>query len=93
VIPRKPIYYKREFLNLPGIHAGAYVLASVEPDNWRHCVYIADCDRVVRLEFDLIDRRRRRNALRKADLLIDVMTGFRGALAETISGPSPQPAD
>lgn len=75
-------YYRRQFLNRPGIHEGAYVLASVAADSRHHVLCISDCDRVIRLEFDRSSARRRRNALHKLDLLIDTLTGFRAALIE-----------
>jgi hypothetical protein len=76
------LYYRRAFLNRPALHAGAFVLASVFADSGYNYVSISDCDRLIRLEFDQTDPRERRNALRKADLLIDTLTGFRAALVE-----------
>lgn len=78
----KPLYYRRVFLNLPRLHGGAYVLASVSANTAFSYVTVSDCDRIVRLEFDQTGPRQRRNALRKVDLLIDTLTGFRAALAE-----------
>ena len=48
-------------------------------------VLIADCKRVVQLEFFLGSKRDRRISLAKIDLLIDVLTQFRRALAKEIS--------
>ena len=48
-------------------------------------VLIADCKRVVQLEFFLGTKRHRRISLAKIDLLIDVLTQFRAALAKEIS--------
>lgn len=81
--PRGYRYYRREFLNRPGKHAGAYVLASINRSAPYGTVTIADCDRIVRLEFDGADASDRRNAIRKATVLIETLTDFRNALAES----------
>ena len=81
-------FYRRTFLNLPRQHAGAYVIASVEredPDDREAEPYveatltIADCNRVVDLDFDS-GCSSRANALHKARLLRDVVTEFTAAL-------------
>ncbi len=82
----------RRFLNRPGHHAGAYVHAvvgdsstCVEPDcthDW--CVdvdlTIADCSRIVSLDFEIGTAAERRNSLHKVDTLIDALGQFREAL-------------
>ena len=82
----------RRFLNRPGHHRGAYIVARV-PDvdscRARGCLHtwcydavldIADCSRVVQLDFDMETAVQRRNAIAKANLLVDVITQFRDAL-------------
>ena len=82
----------RRFLNRGGHHAGAYVVAAV-PDSAscriKDCSHlfcgtlvldIADCSRVVHLDFDLDTAARRRNSLHKINTLVDVLTRFRDAL-------------
>lgn len=82
-------FYFRQFLNRPGHHAGAYLLASVEdtsragPDSdqaaWVEFV-LADCHDRIGLEFPLWDARQRRNSVRKARLLLTAMQDFVDAL-------------
>ena len=56
------------------------------PDQWGdNMVLIADCKRVIQLEFFLGTKRYRRISLAKIDLLIDVLTQFRAALVREIS--------
>jgi hypothetical protein len=83
-------FYRRMFLNRPGIHAGAYVIASIErgsSDDGRRWVdadlTIADCSTVTTLDFWVATDASaavRRNALRKARLLRDVVIAFTEAL-------------
>jgi hypothetical protein len=83
-------FYRRTFLNLRGHHAGAYVLADTtveagfDPDEQAKRVSaslsIADCGRVVSLEFDVDSSADVRNALHKARLLRDVVNQFTEAL-------------
>jgi hypothetical protein len=85
----------RKFLNKPGHHAGAYVLAEVE-DSTKHKkgkhgwpyvhvdLTLADCSRVVSFDFNLSSAKDRANSLHKIDILVDSLTQFRDALrAET----------
>lgn len=73
-------YYQRKFLNRPGYHAGAYVLATVEGS----CGYltIADGRRLITLDFYVSTPENRRNSLHKVDALIDTLTAMRAALAQ-----------
>ena len=90
---RKLIYAfsKRAFLNPASTHLPSYIQAYVQtgqdgPDQWGdNMVLIADCKRVVQLEFFLGTKRYRRISLAKIDLLIDVLTQFRAALVREIS--------
>ena len=89
---RKTIYAfsKRAFLNPASTHLTSYIQAYVQtgqdgPDKWGdNMVLIADCKRVVQLEFFLGTKRYRRINLAKIDLLIDILTQFRAALAKEI---------
>jgi len=90
---RKTIYAfsKRAFLNPASTHQTSYIQAHVQtgrdgPEKWGdNMVMIADCRRVVQLEFFLGSKRDRRISLAKIDLLIKVLTQFRTALAKEIS--------
>ena len=90
---RKTIYAfcRRAFLNPASTHLTSYIQAHVQtgpegPDQWGdNMVIIADCKRVVQLEFFLGSRRHRRISLAKIDLLINVLMQFRSALAKEIS--------
>ena len=89
---RKTIYAfsKRAFLNPASTHLTSYIQAYVQtgpdgPDKWGdNMVLIADCKRVAELEFFLGTKRHRRISLAKIDLLIDILTQFRTALAKEI---------
>jgi hypothetical protein len=89
---RKSIYAfsKRAFLNPASTHQTSYIQAHVQtgpdgPDKWGdNRVILADCNRVVQLEFFLGSKRHRRISLAKIDLLIKVLTQFRTALAKEI---------
>jgi len=80
-------FYSRQFLNLRGHHAGAYVLAFVErrADSDDHPWYnialeLADCSRRVEFEFPLYTAADRRNSVRKARLLADITARFADAV-------------
>jgi hypothetical protein len=87
-------FYRRTFLNLRGHHAGAYALADItiepgfDPDEQAKRVSaglsIADCGRVVSLEFDVDSVADARNALHKARLLRDVVNQFTDALERAV---------
>lgn len=77
---RKPRYYVRKFLNLPGNHNLGAILASVERDSF--VLDISDCSRKISLEFNGYGKPEQRNALHKVDVLIEVLTGFRAAMIE-----------
>jgi len=89
---RKTIYAlsKRAFLNPASTHQTSYIQAHVQtgqegPDKWGdNMVMIADCRRVVQLEFFLGSKRDRRISLAKIDLLIKILTEFRRALAKEV---------
>ena len=83
-------FYRRRFLNRRGYHAGAYVLAdiSLARSSDRQRVWlnadltVADCGRIVTLDFDITGHRDVANALHKARLLRDVIVAFTDALED-----------
>lgn len=89
---RKSIYAfsKRVFLNPASTQLTSYIQAHVQtgyggPDQWGdNTVIIADCKRVVQLEFFLGSKRHRRMSLAKINLLIKVLMQFRRALIKEI---------
>ncbi|HKG60848.1 MAG TPA: hypothetical protein VKB05_13895 [Pyrinomonadaceae bacterium] len=85
---RKNLYAfsKRAFLNPASTHLTSYIQAYVQTgDKWGdNTVLIADCKRLIQLEFLLGTKRHRHLSLAKIDLLIEVLTQFRAALAKEI---------
>ena len=78
-------HYRRRFLNRPGFHAGAYVIAEVRvyrradhrtKPSIEASLSIADCSRVADLDFCAYDPADVRNALHKARLLRDTVVEF-----------------
>jgi hypothetical protein len=84
-------FRKRSFLNPVSTDQTSYVHAVVESSRdgeypWgTNMLTIADCRRSVQLEFFLGTRRSRKLSLQKIDLLINVLTAFRNALAREIA--------
>lgn len=87
----------REFLNLPGFHTGAYVLAYVEDTSKRGLesygeerynphprllLQIADCENHISLEFDISSPHQRQNSFHKVQELIDALEAFKAGMAE-----------
>jgi hypothetical protein len=79
----------RRFLNLPGFHGGAYVVAYVEDTSRREgnphprvILEIADCNRRINLEFELDSDLDVENSLHKVDVLVAALTEFRAGLVE-----------
>lgn len=79
--------YRRRFLNRRGHHAGAYLLAEITlgrlGDNDSHVdasLTLADCSRIVTLDFDAYSHREGENALHKARLLRDLFIDYVDAL-------------
>jgi hypothetical protein len=91
-------FYVRKFLNRPGHHAGAYVLAVVEsalptddPDRYLEIdLEIADCSRRVNLEFPPWNARDRANSVRKARLLAEVLAEFADAVEAEADAAKPR---
>ena len=84
-------FRKRSFLNPVSTDQTSYIHAVVESSHdgeypWgTNMLTIADCKRVIQLEFFLGTRRYRRISLQKIDLLINTLTRFRAALAKEIA--------
>ena len=75
---KKPRLYIRKFINRPGHHTVASVLLSV---NKRETTFIlADCNRMINLDFDSYTKDARKNSLYKAQVLIDVLIEFKAAM-------------
>jgi hypothetical protein len=85
-------FRKRAFLNPVSTNQTSYILAHVEDSHGgteRHgtnLLVIADCKRVVQLEFFLGTKRHRRQSLAKINLLIDILARFRDALIKESAG-------
>lgn len=83
---KKPRLYVRKFINRPGHHTVASVLAAV--GKGETTFILADCNRMVSLDFDSYTKTARKNSLYKAQALIDVLTEFKAALeAEFLANP------
>ena len=84
-------FRKRSFLNPVSTDQPSYIHAVVESSRdgenpWgTNLLTIADCHRVVQLEFFLGTKRARQTSLAKIDLLIRILTSFRAALANEIA--------
>jgi len=84
--------YRRRFLNRPGHHAGAYAIAEVNVYAGRKkgnpyvsaSLAIADCSRVVELDFYADDDASAANALHKARLLREIVMDFADAYERAI---------
>lgn len=83
---------ERRFLNLPGFHGGAYVVAYVEDSSGRELekyesarfiLEMADCSNDVNFEIDISSAMQRQNSFHKIDTLIETLQQFRqGMVAE-----------
>jgi len=84
-------FRKRLFLNPAATGYTSFILAEVESSQdgayklGNYLLTLADCKRVIQLEFFLGTKQARRMALRKINLLIDVLTRFRDALQKEIA--------
>ena len=82
---------KRLFLNPTSTSFTSFILAEVESSQdgaykWgTYLLTLADCKRIIKFEFFLGTKQARRIALRKINLLIDVLTQFRDALQKEIA--------
>ena len=81
-------FYRRRFLNRRGHHAGAYVLADCTIEMWRDqpavdaSVTIADCSRLVTLDFSGATAPEIGNALFKARTLRDTLIDLTASLEQ-----------
>jgi hypothetical protein len=81
-------YRKRTFLNPVSSGLTSFILAEVESSadgSYRYGHYmltLADCRRQIQIEFFLGTAQDRKQSLKKIDLMLEVLTAFRGALAE-----------
>ena len=84
-------FRKRSFLNPASTGYTSFILAEVEFSDegaykWgNYLLTLADCKRVVQLDFFLGTKQARRIALRKINLLLDVLSRFRDALQKEIA--------
>jgi hypothetical protein len=84
-------FRRRAFLNPLSANETSYIFAHVESSQdgayrWGdNLIFIADCHRVVQLEFAIATKQKRRISLAKLDLLIDVLTSFRDALSKEMA--------
>lgn len=83
----------RKFLNKPGFHDRACIIAEVEDTSKKKSdslnrwdaiphvkLLIADCDKKVTFDFDWDTPSDRKNSLQKVDVMIDALVKFREAL-------------
>ena len=85
-------FRKRTFLNPVSTNQTSYILAHVESSRegeykfGNNLIFLADCDHPpLMLEFYLGTKPHRQRSMAKINLLIDVLTGFRDALAKEIA--------
>lgn len=90
----KKFHGGRRFLNKPGFHGLASIIAEIEDttgyedgdlDRWFHPSYtfqIADCDRHITLELDMETKEQRANNIYKVDQLLKTLTEFRNGLVQ-----------
>lgn len=81
----KRVFFRRAFLNKPGMQTSAHVIAKVTRGTnrygsnrpwWEYRLRLADCTRSIDLEFFLDDAEERRNSIHKIDLLVDTLVKF-----------------
>jgi len=84
-------FRRRAFLNPLSANETSYIFAHVESSHdgsyrWGdNLIFIADCHRVIQLEFATATKQKRRISIAKLDLLINVLTSFRDALTKEIA--------
>lgn len=91
-MPTRKLMYRRRFLNRRRQHSGAHVIATIEVvQNTKKgrsyvdgSLRLADCYRVVELDFSVNDPADAKNALHKAKLLRDLLDDFTGTLENAI---------
>src|SRR5215470_9470735 len=84
-------FRKRFFLNPISTSHTSYIYVEAESSRdgeysyGNYLLTLADCRRIVRLEFLLSTKQYRRMSLKKLDLLINVLTAFRDAIQKEIA--------
>ena len=84
-------FRKRVFLNPVSTSHTSYIYAEAESSRdgkytcGNYLLVLADCRRIVRLEFLLSTKQYRRFSLKKLDLLIDVLTKFREVVQKEVA--------
>lgn len=77
---RKEFFYTRKFLNRPGYHQLASVLARVTREDTLFIV--SDCGKQISLDFDSFDKGSYENSMQKIDILTDTLIKFKEALSK-----------
>jgi hypothetical protein len=101
------LFYRRRFLNPPGVYGLGAILAEAERYEARWTdpktnqpqtslevsvtLELADCSHLVSLSFDTRTPRQRRQALAKLDLIAEAVGGLRAACAEAFAELDAQP--
>ena len=88
-VPQGYKFYIRRFLNKPGFHTMASVLATVDNEGYAN-LEISDCSRVVTLSIESRNQRKadRENCLFKLKLLEETIKKFRLAIEKNYKGAS-----
>lgn len=97
----KVLFRKRKFLNRMGHHSGAFIFAEILRESWTHrdkktkkksthshrdiTLSIADCSRIINLDFDLGCLLEAKNGLKKLDILIDTLKKFKEAYTQEMT--------
>jgi hypothetical protein len=83
-------YYKRTFLAHAASNTNSYVIAEVESTEdgeyrlGTNMLTIADCNKQIELEFSLSSSKARQRSLARAELLANLINGFRDSLQEEV---------
>lgn len=96
----KVIYRKRQFLNKLGHHSGAFIFAEILRETHKHknkktkkksihssreiTLSIADCSRIINLDFDLDHIPSANNGLKKLDVLIGILQQFKDSFTKEL---------
>lgn len=90
-MPTRKLLYRRRFLNRPRHHTGAHVIARVDLVQYKKgapyvdgSLRLADCYRVIELDFEIRTKTDAKNALHKAKLLRNLLEEFTEALEDAI---------
>ncbi|MBM7787075.1 hypothetical protein [Tenggerimyces flavus] len=90
-MPTRKLLYRRRFLNRPRHHTGAHVIARVELVQYKKSPWyvdsslrLADCYRVIELDFEIRNKTDVKNALHKAKLLRDLLDDFTKSLEDAV---------